>query len=358
MCKHGRKVIAGLALGMLSACGGSGGGGSVVAGGLDGSYALALLGGQSDPGFGALSQRGVLQSNGVGNVLLDNLSNVSGNVATIAQRSDSYSVDASGHLSFGSGQLEGGIGEGGHAAALRLNVVPGIGALLRPGAITDPADLEGVWHWGGFCYLNSSRLNQTAGGYAQLFSGRSIFFLADFRNAEGTVVVPAMEPGIFLTLPHGEVRVMDVGGVTTEGVLSADGEIFLTAGGTETGDPNCMHVFVRRTTGATNASLLGTYWVTVLLNSASPGVQWISVFGTATFDGSGGVVLETSTNIEMMVNPPSVDVAAYSVQADGKLETDMFHDLQGAVSASGRYAFAIGGTMNTQDTVLALFVRK
>jgi hypothetical protein len=181
-------------------------------------------------------------------------------------------------------------------------------------------------------------------------------------NNDGTVPVgPVPIVSTYAVAADGALTLPISGSDFTGGVL-AGGEIAFACGGESGGDVRALTVFVKQAAAASAATFSGPYHMAALEADVAPVPipHWSTLVGEASADGAGTLTLASAAALGdhglVTVLPPGI-TQPYTVAVDGTMTLATAVSLRGGITADGRFAVLAGGSVNTEDVQLFLFVR-
>ncbi len=201
--------------------------------------------------------------------------------------------------------------------------------------------LRGTGLWG----------NMTSDGSGMVTGGTT------WTISNGVVMLPKSVTPTAYALPGGGRLQWLAGGVPfAEGGVSSDGQHAVLGAVNAGGDPS-IALFTRYASGLSNASLNGTYHFAEFVTAPSgtgDGVLW----GTAVFDGAGGVTFTLLANFNGTLSGPTGAAELYSVASDGTLTFGIgTEDYRGSVRQDGQVAFFSGGTGAGDGAALGVMIK-
>lgn len=319
-----------------------------------GTYCLSGFEGDVGVPDEAKAQWGSLTPDGAGMVgasLLENVNGVLG--GPFVQPPLPYTVDASGRLTLlvaGVPFLRGGLSAGGRLGCLAMvsnGVAPSIYLLGRKSSGLGTASLNGAYHAIVFFYDHTSMEDGTLFGATVTFDGAGTNSAAGSQNLQGVQGPVGPLPGTYSVAANGALLGDFFGGlVAVQGVVLLGGDVVLASGSTTAGEFPLLLALVKKTAGATNATLSGTYHtVGIRADNAPPPETWVSTVATISADGAGMASLGASTRNDdgVVTDLPAAGGAPYTVAGDGALDGNGGAVL-GGVSASGDVAIFAGGS--------------
>jgi hypothetical protein len=233
---------------------------------------------------------------------------------------------------------------------------PGVFILGRKSGTYSNASLNGLYHLCAFFYDQAVMEDGTRWGTVT-FDGAGGGSTNTAANDQGVISGPAAMALTYAVASNGSVTGMMLGRDVT-GQILAGGELLTLAGDTVAGHP-IMIVLIRATTGASDATLSGTYHgLRLEANNGAPPDTWTSSVTRFVFDGAGMFTIGAVTNNMdgMVTTSPVGGGAPYAVLGNGELSF-AGGAVMGAVSGSGRFVMAAGGTGAGDDPEFYVMVR-
>ena len=359
------RTAALLALTVLAACGGSGGGPTVVGLGnatLSGPYFAIFVSGENGPPPRAEGTTGSGTSDGAGHVPLSLTTNQMGVVTGPLSVPFEYTVLGDGTLAIGVPVAEvarGGVSADGACGLVGANAggtTPAVMALLRRAGSYSNASLTGAYRLVAFGTSTSGSTvgitgPVTADGAGSV-SGAAV--TANLMGAVGSFPFTAT----YAVLPDGTAQIDTSTPETFAGGVVKGGAVAVFGGAVSGDDGPGMLVLVRGASGASNATFRGAYWVVTIARDAVTG-DFRSQWGTVTTDGAGNLTLTAVANLEGTFSTVPPQAATYSVAANGTLTViGGGNTMVGAVTQDGSFAVAGGGTNAGSDPILVLLCKK
>ena len=346
---------------VFQGCGGGGGGGGdddADASLLTGNYFLCVFGandGMPDEGLAAWA---VCALDGTDTLTGTAGQNIGGSVSGPIPANATYTVagDRQSTFLFGGSvgyagwtDASGSIASAGNVSAGQQ---PAWLTLMKLGSGFADADLQGDW----FMLVYGVSL----GGSATTYWGSTSLD----AMAEGTFTYDANSEGTLLSnmasvaatvAANGQVS-LSIGSTNYEGAVHASKNLVVLTGSTTNGEWPYIVVLVRKTSGASAATLSGTYQ---LVGIERDGGGFASLTGSVVADGMGSVTATFSKNSDGVISNSGPEIVGYTVGADGALVVDpMGEPLEGGLSSGGTFAAFGGPTPAMTNPRLYLLMRR
>lgn len=351
---------------MLSACGGSsGGGGSGTVtfsnATLSGTYTFVCLGG-GQAGARMRAVYGTVTADGMGTLTGTTGENVNGLPGLLtAFPPTAYTVGADSSFTFSG--LDGyitGDGEVAVAASMTAASEPMFCILLRRSGAYTNTSLSGNYAMAGMEGDNMAAATywtQEGVGLGPIIfngAGGATYPGVGLNNA-GTVSTVGGGPSSYAINPDGAGTLGASWFGEGLGGLSSDGSLALFAGSTTATDP-FLAAFIEQGAGMTAASFSGTYLLVGLEVDTGANPDFTAFLGLAQADGAGMISFPSlMQNVEGAIVPPITSPAPYTVGPTGILAAG---NAAGAVSQDGRFAVLAGGTSNGNGPLFLFFARR
>ena len=368
------SLVALLASLLLTACGGSGSTETVLVGTfadpdlLQGTYGVLNASGTAG---GPEELTVVWSSQSITPAMLTGLSATTNNTGVVGNpalgaTSNAYVVHGDRRLGWsgsndGHFRTMGGISADGSVAIMaqtRETTRPRLDVRVRQGAGLDDSVLNGAYWFGAF--------GAEVGGVQTLsrwgrvnFDGMGGGDITISQNVEG-VISPLGNIGIsYSVAANGQVSLDIFGAQTYAGWANENGELVILGGGVNAGDDPHMMVIVRQGTGFSDASSLGTWFLTGI--SQEIGTNTYSSFAGSLLSNNPGIVSASGfTNNEGKVEwgEPSWSIPI-SIADTGAfvLSTGAGEDFIGSLSDSGRFGVLAGPVNAGSNPALYVMIR-
>ncbi len=201
--------------------------------------------------------------------------------------------------------------------------------------------LRGTGLWG----------NATSDGSGMLTGGTS------WTISNGVLQVPkSLTPTVYTLPGAGRLHFLAGGVPFAEGGVSGNGQQAILGAVNLGGDPS-IALFTRYASGLGNGALNGTYHFAQFL-TAPTGTGDAVTWGTATFDGVGGLNFSLFANSNGTVFGPTVVASSYSVTPNGTLTFSINTEAYtGGVRQDGMVAFFSGGTGTGDGASTGLLIK-
>ena len=367
------RVLLGVCLLTLAACGGGGGGGGGSDGTeeppplslLSGNFGLTGFRGRASGGLSHETRWGAMGSDGAGS--FSSAFDYNADTATGSTTQDHfYTIGVGRRLGFANEFGEYAIGrvaESGRLAALSWLVpgrIPGLLLNLQRGLNQTNADLTGTYRG---CFIGfTTGVNKPEGGAGTYtFGGDGTWTGTWNANIDGLIIGPQTPaPGTYDVSEPGAVRWVYGNGFTLRGQLLRGGAVLSVAGGTVDGDQLYWHCFVKQASGLDTSALSGTYALIGIEYDFDVGtLDWIGVGGTWTGNGAGGYTATFQENEATSISSPVTETGTYAVGADGRLTVTTSDGEVYLGGLSGDRVFAVygGGISEGSKPGIYLLVR-
>jgi hypothetical protein len=366
-----RPLVIALLLGIglsLTSCGGGGGGGTTPPPGtpnalLSGSYFAWVMAAEDDAGGDiGITTWGTLVADGAGGLTGSVTENeggiVSGPVPTPALAYAIAADRATTLTSGGTETYEGWTNASGTLTTLASTTAgepPAMLAFLKLGSGITNADLAGDYHLLGLS-LTPGGSTLSAWGSATfdaVGAGNYSFAAPGAVNLEGAVSSGTGSTLAYTLASDGSFTWTLAGSTPFEAALLEGGEMFVAIGATSGGETS-VFVGIRKTAGATAATLDGDYQ---LIGLERDGGGFSSLTGTIAADGVSAFSATFSKNSDGVLSTSGPDAGTYSVAADGRTVITGGDPLEGGVAASGNVA-CVAGPTTSGSPGLYLFFRR
>jgi hypothetical protein len=179
------------------------------------------------------------------------------------------------------------------------------------------------------------------------------------QNANGVIQAPATLPPFSYTVGSDRTWAWQEGSVDVlRGGISADGRVVTAATIVSGGTPTFL-TLVRREGSFGLGSLNGVYHLCALVydHSAPELDAW---WGTATFDGAGGVTFAYALSEDGVIAPPTGGPTTYTVAADGAttLAAPPPAVYEGGILLGGDLVILSGSSTATRDPGMMILIRQ
>jgi hypothetical protein len=230
---------------------------------------------------------------------------------------------------------------------------PEIVALIKRGSGFSDASLSGAYHFSGFAVSFGSTFSYFG---VITFDGIGSAALNLGFNIEGAISPPAPTTATYSVAADGQVTLTFTGGDAYTGTILPDGGLALLGGSTINGQAPAALALVPKTSGASNATLNGTYQ---LIGMEREGSGFTSLTGSVVADGSGSLTATFTRNTDGVITTSGPDIVSYSIDADSTLRIDPAgEEFIGGVSPTGAYAILGGPTLTGTNPKFFVLMRR
>ncbi len=254
---------------------------------------------------------------------------------------------------------EGGVGLDGRAAVLATRITslsPQVFLLTKQQGAFNNASLSGIYHLAAFFYNSTSTMDGSIWGTVD-FDGVNMATLNVTTNTGGVVAAQAPSVTAYNVDPNGRLT-YTLSTAPLEGGVLEGGEMAILGGQTTNGGIQILVVLIKAGAGLGEGTFTGSYNAIGLFASNAGPPAWRSVTTLATADGAGIFNILAGRQNEDGVLSANVPVAGpYTVAPNGALTLTPGQALMGAVSTSGQYVAAAGGTAANDNLEMWIFVR-
>ena len=140
------------------------------------------------------------------------------------------------------------------------------------------------------------------------------------------------------------------------GGVGAGGDFIMLSGSSVATDAPILRVLIRKTSGATAATLSGAYHI-VGIKRTGAGFQVVT--GSATSNGAGGLVVTLKRNTDGVITTSGPTAGTYTTGSDGSLDVQLDGAvLRGGFSAGGGYAVLGGDDTGGGDPAAYILLRR
>lgn len=346
---------------VLQGCGGGGGGNDdpqADASLLAGNYYICIFGARDGmPDFGS-AVWGATTLDGMGALTGMTGLNSGGGVTGPLALNATYTVAADRQTTFlfsGTSGYAGWTDAAGSiatAGSVTAGEQPGFLTLFKLGSGFADADLQGDW----FMLFSSVSVPGAAESY---WGSITLDALAEggyafTQNSDGTLF--SAGTGVAIDVAADGQADLTIGAVTMQGAVHASKNLVVLTGSTTSTLAPYIAVLIRKTSGASAATLSGAYQ---LVGIERDGGGFASIAGSAVADGMGSLTATFTKNTEGVLSNAGPDVVSYNAAADGALTVDPMGDpLEGGFSSGGEFAAFAGPTSAMTNPRMYLLMRR
>ena len=225
--------------------------------------------------------------------------------------------------------------------------------LIKLGSGFADADLQGDWFVGALA-VELAGNTVTFWGSAS-FDALGMGALSITGNDEGTVMAGA-PVGLMAGVAGNGQLTLAAGGTDLEGALDASKNLFVATGSTSGMQGPLILVFVRKTAGASLATLTGP---SQIVGTERDGMGFAGITGAAVSNGAGTISATFTKNTDGTISTSGPENVSYTAAADGALVVDPLGEpLEGGFSAGGAFAVIVGPNAAATNPRLYVLMRR